>query len=116
MKRTLRTGISVAVFIFLSFVALTSFLSLKDSFASYRQSRKYANHALLERSYVEQQLLDVQMISARQGYDIERVEVLEQTSLNRIDLRGVSLNPGENRPFSPNEVDFTVLEQETGRF
>lgn len=112
MRRTLRTAIGMALFFLVSFVATASFFSVRDSFVSYRQAREYADHARLERSYVEQQLLDVKTFSTRQGYDIERIGVLEMTSLSRIDLRGVGLNPGENRPFSPNEVDFTVLEQQ----
>ena len=111
MQRALRVFIIITGLTSLLFFAVMSFFSLSDSFASYRLTKEYADHALLERSYVEQQLHDVRAHSVRRGYDIEEVGILEVTSLNRIDLRGVGLNPGENRPFSPSEVDFTVLEQ-----
>ena len=114
MKRALRVFLFAAGIVLLAFFAAMSFFSLSDSFASYRLMKEHAEHALLEKLYVEQQLRDVRASSTRQGYDIENVNIVEKTSLNRIDLRGVGLTPGEHRPFSPSEVELTVLRQDHG--
>lgn len=108
----MKTFLITVSIVVLAFFAIVSFFSLSSSFASYRSAKGHAEHVLLDRSYVEQQLRDVQENSMRHRYDNEQIGIVEMTSLNRIDLRGTELTPGGHRPFSPQGVEFTVLEQD----
>ena len=85
---------------------------LQKSFYVYKAAQERKDKAQSEKEYVETQLEDARTHTKKRQYDSENIGKTEESKLKKIELRGVTLSPEKNTPFSKNEVRFNVIEQE----
>ncbi|MCY4577068.1 MAG: hypothetical protein OXB96_01370 [Candidatus Kaiserbacteria bacterium] len=107
-KSFLLWGITFLLFLF----ALLSATHLKKSFYVYKAAQERQKNAYGEKAYVEAQLEDLRTHTQKKQYDSEYTSTATEGNLKKIELRGVSLSPEKNRPFSKSEEQFSVIEQE----
>ena len=99
------------VFVLLPF-ALVSMLHLQKTFFVYRAAQGRLESAYNEKEYVKTHLENLQTNKQKQVYDSENQNRADTGKLKKIEVRGAESSPNKNRPFSKNEMRFSVIEQE----
>ena len=108
-KTFLLQGIGILLILF----ALLSATHLRKSFYVYKAAQERKDSAHSEKKYVEAQLEDMRTHAQKRQYDSENTGTAKkEDKLKKIELRGVTLSPEKNRPFSKNEEQFNIIEQE----
>ena len=108
-KSFLLWGIGILLLLF----ALLSATHLQKSFAVYKTAQERRDKAYSEKHYVERQLEDMRTHAQKRQYDSKNTGIAKkEDKLKKIELRGVTLSPDKNRPFSKSEEQFNVIEQE----
>ncbi len=108
-KSSLLWGIGILLLLFASLSAA----HLQKSFAVYKAAQGRRDKAHSEKYYVERQLDDMRTHAQKRQYDSENTDISKrEDKLKKIEIRGVTLSPEKNRPFSKNEEQFSIIEQE----
>ena len=92
--------------------ASLSAIHIQKSFAVYKAAQERRDKAYSEKHYVERQLDDMRTHAQKRQYDSENTDITKrEDKLKKIEIRGVTLSPKKNRPFSKSEEQFNVIEQ-----
>lgn len=107
-KSFLLWGIGILLLLFASLSAI----HLQKSFFVYKAAQERRDKAHSEKYYVERQLNDMRTHAQKRQYDSENTDIAKKEGkLKKIEVRGVTLSPEKNRPFSKSEEQFNVIEQ-----
>ncbi len=96
-------GIAVLVF----FASVSAF-KLNASYAIYSASKEHLEHTELEKEYVSEWRKNLNSNLLKQEYSAGNISAAG-SDIKRIDIRGMTASPEEDKSFSSDEVIFSVI-------